>query len=76
MDLGDSLSNGSKIKSIASVVTEKNSSKVQDYEQILVFFYEQKSSGCELLMVSAHYEFITPPVSITQCSELIGFCLE
>ncbi len=33
------LSIGAKIKLIASVVMEKNASKFQDYENILVFFF-------------------------------------
>ncbi len=48
MHRGDlSLSSGTTIKAIDSVVAEKIASKVQDYEKIMVFF-----SGCEVLMVS------------------------
>ncbi len=36
-----------KIKSIASMVGEKNASKVQDYENLLVIFYKQRSPLCE-----------------------------
>ncbi len=49
MDRGDfPISIGAKIKSIASVVAEKNASEIQDYERILVVFDEQRSSGCTL----------------------------
>ncbi len=53
MDIGNSsLSSGVKIKSIALVVAKKNAHKVQDYPNILVYFYEQTS-----LMVSAMFPF-------------------
>ncbi len=44
MDIGNSsLSSGVKIKSIASVVAKKNANKIQDYQNILVYFKEQTS---------------------------------
>ncbi len=44
------LSSGTKIKLIALVVVEINASIYLDYEKVHVF-YEQKSLGCEVLMV-------------------------
>ncbi len=51
-----------KLKSIASVIVEKNASKVQDYENIRVFLM--------------NYEFITHLLNICQSNQLINFCLE
>ncbi len=42
MDIRDSLSSGEQIRFIASTVTEKNASKVQDYEKICVFLLTEK----------------------------------
>lgn len=54
MDTGDSpLSSGAIINLIATSVVERNASNVQDYDFFLVFFfYEQRQSRCEVLMVS------------------------
>ncbi len=52
MEKGYSVSSGANIKSITSVVMDKiNASKVQDYEQILMFLYKLRILGCEVLMM-------------------------
>ncbi len=67
MDIWDSsLSSSAKIMPVASVVVEKNASKK---------CYEQRSSGCEVLMVSRLWVYHTSVEHILLI-ELNGFCLE
>ncbi len=72
---GSPFPSGTKNQAIASVVAEKNASNVQDYNEILVFLVNRDVQDVSYLWW-AHYEFITPVVSISQSNELIGFCLK
>ncbi len=68
------LSIGAKIKSIASVVAEKNTLMYVD-QTFWVFLHKQRSTGCEVLMVSALWVY-QPLVHTYQSNKLIGFCFE